>query len=211
MSLFQSRFRIESTRFCQWDYHHPGWYFVTICTKNRTHYFGSIIHGQMILSKVGIIARDELLKTPTIRNNVIIDEWVIMPNHIHLIIHILPATNGTTENVKKNGTMANGTTKPVETHRGASLPAVERPATGTFHGGTFHAGKNHFGPQSDNLPAIVRGFKSAVKRDTNKYGLKFHWQPRYHDHIIRDDNALSRIKMYIRKNIESWYKDSQNR
>jgi REP element-mobilizing transposase RayT len=155
------------------------------------------------------------LKTPTIRDNVIIDEWVIMPNHIHLIIRILPAINETTDNVTKNGTMANGTTKPVETHRGASLP-VACPVTGTYHGGTYHGGtyhaeKNHFGPQSDNLPAIVRGFKSAVKRDTNKYGLKFHWQPRYHDHMIRDDKALCRIKRYIRKNIESWYKDSQNR
>jgi len=69
---------------------------------------------------------------------------------------------------------------------------------------------NRFGPQSYNLPAVVRGFKSAVKKWTNLYGLEFHWQMRYHDHIIRDEHEMKGIQWYIRDNARVWKSDSLN-
>ena len=64
-------------------------YFITICTHNREHLFGELIDGKMILNNVGEIVKRELLKTNEIRKNVKIDNWVIMPNHIHFLIEIL--------------------------------------------------------------------------------------------------------------------------
>lgn len=64
-------------------------YFITICTKNKEEYLGKIESGKVILNDIGKIIQEELLKTPVIRNNVKLDEWIIMPNHLHLIIEIV--------------------------------------------------------------------------------------------------------------------------
>lgn len=86
--LFQDQYRIESTRLIGWDYSSPGIYFVTICTKNKKHFFGDIKNGIMILSDIGNIVHDEWMKTGTIRKCVNIDEFIVMPNHVHGIIQI---------------------------------------------------------------------------------------------------------------------------
>jgi putative transposase len=201
MTLFNFRYRVESARHPHWDYHSPGWYFITICTKNRIHYFGSVINRRMILSPVGKIVEFELLRTPKIRDNVAIDTWVIMPNHVHIIFHVFPVSPA------------------VETHCSASLPTGQpdggQNPSGQPDGGQNPSdqpdGGNRFGPQSGNLPAIVRGLKSAVKRQTNIHGLEFHWQARYHDHIIRNEAELQRIRGYILENVNMWKSDAANR
>jgi len=60
-----------------------GAYFVTICTKDRECIFGKIVDEKMILNEFGDIAKAEWLKTAKIRPNVGIDEFVVMPNHLH--------------------------------------------------------------------------------------------------------------------------------
>jgi len=187
MNLFNFRYRIPSVHNPFWNYRSPGLYFVTICTKFRVPYFGSITNGHIELSPIGKIVEFELDKTTKIRNNVVLDEWAIMPNHVHVIIRILPPTDG------------------VATHRGASLQY--RGTTKQKNNQPF----NRFGPQSENLQAIVRGFKSEVKKWTNLYGLEFRWQMRYYDHIIRDDSELKKIQWYIRNNARVWKSDSMNR
>jgi REP element-mobilizing transposase RayT len=86
--LFKNKYRIKSIRLEHWDYSSNGAYFVTICTKNRINYLGEIINGKMELSEIGGITKNELLKIPMLRNNVLLDEWVIMPNHVHIIFII---------------------------------------------------------------------------------------------------------------------------
>jgi REP element-mobilizing transposase RayT len=86
VSLNKGRYRIESTRLKDWDYTAAGYYYITICTKERIHFFGSIEAGEMRLSPVGEIVAEEWQKTPHIRPNVELDAWVIMPNHLHSII-----------------------------------------------------------------------------------------------------------------------------
>src|SRR5512135_1100423 len=88
MTLFKNKYRIESARLRGYDYSSPGLYFVTICTKNRVSYFGDVVNGKMELSPMGNIVADEWQKTPDIRANVQLDEWVVMPNHLHGIIWI---------------------------------------------------------------------------------------------------------------------------
>ena len=64
--------------------------------------------------------------------------------------------------------------------------------------------QNKFGPQSQNLAAIVRGFKIGVTKNARLIHPKFKWQPRFHDHIIRDERAFNAISNYILKNPAKW-------
>ena len=88
MSLFQNQYRIESTRLREWDYSRAGLYFVTICTRDRAHFFGEIVAGEMQLSSIGGIVAEEWQKTTQIRPNVELDASVVMPNHLHGIVAI---------------------------------------------------------------------------------------------------------------------------
>ncbi len=92
---YQGRYRIETSRLKSWDYRMPGFYFVTICTKNRIHWFGEIEFGQIALSPAGGIIIRELENTTNIRLNTGIDTYTVMPNHIHAIIVIgeMPAVS----------------------------------------------------------------------------------------------------------------------
>ena len=85
---FADRYRIESTRLPGYDYSSDGYYFITICVKNRECLFGDVVEEKMVLSLIGKIMGQELLKTAAIRKNVRIDTCQIMPNHLHVIFVI---------------------------------------------------------------------------------------------------------------------------
>ena len=93
MPLFKNKFQIASNRLECWDYTAPGYYFITICIKKMQCLFGCITNGKMQLSFLGQIIANEWQKTETIRSNVILDQWIIMPNHIHGIIIITERKN----------------------------------------------------------------------------------------------------------------------
>lgn len=76
--LFRNRFRAGSCRYRGYDYSLPGMYYVTIYTKNKTHYFGEIKNGKMILSKAGEIAQQILTEIPVPFPFTGQDEFVIM-------------------------------------------------------------------------------------------------------------------------------------
>ena len=177
--LFQKKYKIKSTRLPYWDYSDSGLYFITICTKNKIECFGEIRNRIMCLNQYGSIICQEIYKTSLIRKNVVIDEFIIMPNHIHLILEI-------------NNTLLNN--KSVETQCIASLQTNKY--------------KNKFGPQINNLSSIVRGLKSIITKRIYQNGLiNFQWQSRFYDHIIRDEEDFHRIKEYIRTNPLYWYRD----
>jgi putative transposase len=88
MTLFQQKYRIESTRKKDWDYTSRSWYFVTICTKNRVCCLGTIKNDQAVLTTIGKFVNDSWLEIPSHYSNVEIDEFVVMPNHIHGIVVI---------------------------------------------------------------------------------------------------------------------------
>ncbi len=88
--LYRTKYRIQSARANWWDYRKEGIYFITICTKNRAHFFGKISDGKMKLSAIGKLVEKEWLITPSIRAdmNIVLEEFVVMPNHFHAIIVI---------------------------------------------------------------------------------------------------------------------------
>jgi len=88
MTLFQAKYRIESTRLQDWDYRSRGWYFVTICTQRRRPILGQIVLNEVQLSQIGLIADSELRTPHDHYRNVHVDEHIVMPNHVHAIFMI---------------------------------------------------------------------------------------------------------------------------
>ena len=77
------------TRLKGYDYSTPGAYFITICTNLNLYLFGKITKEHMQLNKLGEIVNQEILKIESHYKNIQIDKYIIMPNHIHMIIIIL--------------------------------------------------------------------------------------------------------------------------
>lgn len=172
-------------RLRSYDYSQSGMYFVTICTQNRKHLFGCIKNGVMYLNLNGNIAYKYFNEIPKHHNNINIDQFVIMPNHVHGII-----TVGTRH----------------------AVSSVNN--TNDFNGTRHAVPLRKFGvPMSNSLSSIIGSYKSAVTKHINKSSTRFNgsiWQRNYYDHIIRDDTDLNRIRMYIQNNPINWHKDALN-
>ena len=87
-NLYKDKYIRKSRRLNGRDYSYPGWYFVTICTYDHELLFGKIINGEMILNKYGLIAKEEWIKSESIRKEIELNDFVIMPNHFHALIGI---------------------------------------------------------------------------------------------------------------------------
>ncbi len=93
MKYNPEKHRRRSIRVQGYDYSQPGWYFVTIVTHDRQNLFGRIENGKMILNDGGKIVRKCWLEIPDHYPNVNLDEFIVMPNHIHGIIDIAGVQN----------------------------------------------------------------------------------------------------------------------
>jgi putative transposase len=69
-----------------WDYRWAGVYCVTICTRNRIPWLGTVVDDGVELSELGHIVAREWQRVPRARPSVSLDEWIIMPDHLHGII-----------------------------------------------------------------------------------------------------------------------------
>jgi putative transposase len=177
----------RSIRLKGWDYSQPSWYYVTICTHHRACLLGVVVQDEMRLSEIGEITREEWLRTPLIRPEVVLDEWVIMPNHLHGIIILRDDRNG-------------------DHTVGANGDSPQRARSQTTSTMPFRS-------PSRTIGAIVRGFKSAVTKRANVFGNRPGtplWQRNYYEHIVRDEDDLFRIRMYIRSNPLKWALDEKN-
>lgn len=88
MTLFREKYRIESARKPGWDYTLPGWYFVTICTEGRQPSFGWVSNAIVHLSAVGKYVDACWKEVPQHHQHIDIDDFVVMPNHMHAIVII---------------------------------------------------------------------------------------------------------------------------
>ena len=80
--------RRKRNRLREWDYSTPHWYYVTICTHNHRELFGEIVDGKMVLNDFGKIVDKYWIEIPDHFSDIRLDEYIIMPNHIHGIIII---------------------------------------------------------------------------------------------------------------------------
>jgi len=82
-TLFNNKYRVKSSRMKGWDYSNSDAYFITICTKNRIHFFGDINNGIMCLNEIGGLVYNDWLNIPNRNPNIQLGEFIVMPNHIH--------------------------------------------------------------------------------------------------------------------------------
>ena len=77
-----------------YDYSRAEAYFVTVCAWNRECMFGNVANGAMVLNATGQVVADEWLKSAGIRNEIELDECVVMPNHLHTVVFIVADRRG---------------------------------------------------------------------------------------------------------------------
>jgi REP element-mobilizing transposase RayT len=73
-----------------WDYRRPGAYAVTICVQGRVCCLGTIDEGQVVRSALGDIVEEEWRRIPGVHPHVVLDEWIVMPDHLHGILFFEP-------------------------------------------------------------------------------------------------------------------------
>lgn len=210
----------RSIRLKGYDYSQAGLYFITICCHNRKHIFGQIafpqssvgancirpksisqenhIPPEMILNQFGQIAYNEWIKTPEIRPNVELGEFIIMPNHFHAIIRILHSPHNTNESHSPD--ICTGELhSPINTNK--------------YHSLDIKKGECNSPPRSPSqtIGAIVRGYKSSVSKQLGLLGFDGTlWQRNYYEHIIRDEKSHKNISDYIINNPAKWNDDTFN-
>jgi REP element-mobilizing transposase RayT len=190
----------RSIRLKGYDYSQAGLYFVTICVQNRQCLFGKIAEDEMVLNDAGKMIEKWCAELSHKFPDIILDTYIIMPNHFHAII-------------VNNGALSVG---PV----GANLrvrPNVCPNAAPDIRGEHNNIQGEHIQGEHAGSPlhAVVQWFKTMT---TNEYirGVKtFGWQPfdkklwqrNYYEHIIRNDNSYQNIADYIAHNPAKWQSD----
>ena len=81
-------FERQNPRLRNYKYTSGGYYFITICTKEKKNYLGEITEGKMTYSHIGKTANSSIEKIEDIYKTIKLDKFVIMPNHIHMILII---------------------------------------------------------------------------------------------------------------------------
>ncbi len=183
-SVYRKRRHCNSLRYPGRDYSRPGKYFVTICTADRTEWFGKITNSKMQLSDIGSIACKFWYDIPQHFPYINLDEFVIMPDHIHGIIIINRSPK-----------------KPMV----GSLHATNLPSNDDvpIKNKTMAA----LSPKPGSLSVVIRSYKSAVTKHACLINNDFSWQSRFYDTIICTKGQLSRIRKYIKNNPANWGKN----
>ena len=181
----------RSMRLKDHDYTQGGYYyFITICTQNRAEQFGRVENDNMVLNQSGKVVREEWVLSEEIRQEIELDEFIIMPNHLHGIIMM--------KHLKAKEANENPVTNPVRAHGRAPQQSC-RPQ------------QRWRNPKS--LGSFIAGFKSITTKRINelrKSPRKSLWQANYYDHIIRTEISLHQIRQYILDNPINWPNDPDN-
>ena len=183
---FKNKYRNGTFRLQSWDYNSKGFYFITICTQNREHYFGEIQNGKMILSEIGKFAEKYWLEIPNQFSFIRLHEFVVMPNHVHGILEIKNDNNigliGCWDAINRVPT-----TNHTEINGG--FAGIKNPM--------FH----------DNISRVIRWYKGRCSFEMRKIHADFQWQKLFHDHIIRNQQSFENISRYIINNPKNWKGD----
>ena len=174
----------KSNRLKNYDYSKNDYYFITICTKDRIHYFGEIRNGKMILNKFGKIIKQQWLCLENRFDYVKLDEFVMMQNHIHGILII------DKNDIAINSINHSNPTNRRDNHKDNAFSIVRMVVPTTTHN-----------KQDNLLSKTMNVFKTKSSKLIHLNNLKqFKWQRSFHDHIIRNRDELNKIRIYIRNN-----------
>ncbi len=196
MSINNPKHHRRSIRLPEYDYSQEGVYYITICTQDRRCLFGGIINGRVKLSEYGKIAERFWRDMTEYCDGILLDTFVIMPNHMHAIIVIIGDVIRRGEVASPLGGTVDISGKPGD---GIEIPGeVTSPLRGT--------GKHTLGQ-------ILAFYKYQTTKSINAIkntpGNKI-WQRNYWEHVIRNEKSLHKIRGYIRDNPWHWASDDEN-
>lgn len=181
---FQDKYRIRSAR-AMWHDYNDGLYFITVCTKDHTCYFGHVVDGEMRDNELGLYVAENLKNATSHYSYCEIPLFVVMPNHIHIIVVI-------------------GIDKALQIRCNHS-DVARRVSTGEIDFGILT--QTDIANSQSRLSALVGGLKSATTRYARQNNIDFAWQARFYDHIIRDHDECNQIAEYIEDNPNKWELD----
>ena len=173
------KFKDGSMRLKGWDYGKNADYFLTIKTKYGEHFFGEIKDEKMCLNEVGLIAEKQWLKIQEKFSYAVLDEFVVMPNHVHGIISI-----------RKTLTSV-GMRLIASPHQGSE--AIKGGVTGV-HNPMFY----------ENISRIIRWYKGSCTYEMRKHNKRFEWQTLFYDSIMWDMYQMENVRNYIKNNPKNW-------
>jgi len=177
MLITRKRIRLPN-----YDYSQQNCYYLTICTENRQEIFGVIEDNQMILNNIGKVVSVWWGKTFEKYNNIAIDEYIIMPNHIHGIINVV----------------------------GAGSPRPDKISLNVNNQNDDSNGHGNRAPTIGNIIAYFKyQTTKQINQLENKSGRKI-WQRNYYDQVIRNEKSLGQIRKYIINNPTNWSDDAEN-
>ncbi len=171
------KFKNGQLRLRSWNYSWHGCYFITIKTKDRTSFFGEIAEGKMILNESGKLAHELWEEIPKQFNFIHLGEFVVMPDHIHGIL-ILQHPDSYYLNDSGVAIHRDQTENLSEIKKGG-ITGINNPMT------------------QDTISKVIRWYKGRCSYEVRKIGIPLEWQSRFYDHIIRNQQAFSRISQYI--------------
>jgi len=187
----------HSIRLDDYDYSNNGVYFVTICIHNRECLLGKICDGVTVLSEVGRAVDDAWVAIAKRFPFVVLDDYVLMPNHLHGIIVFIEA-DAATDIATASRTLA-GSDK-IKEGAASSAPTdfVDMASSIT---------------RKVALGRVLRAFKSlsaiAANRLLDRTEQPF-WQRNYHERIVRDEQEMDQVRTYIYHNPQQWSIDTEN-
>lgn len=166
----------------QWHDYNDGIYFVTICTHDKSHMFGSISNGEICHTELGEVVKDVIADLPNHPPYPEILSSVVMPNHVHLMVAVAAAGRVSAPvgclRPPKHGEAC------VDSHHNSNLAIVV--------GG---------------LKSAVTRKYNRLLRARQAAPLPRLWQRLYHEHIVRSQRAYDHIMNYIDSNVANWPND----
>jgi REP element-mobilizing transposase RayT len=210
----------QSIRLKDYDYSAQGSYFVTLVTQDRVHLFGKIENGKMNLNSVGKIVAEEWKNTVQLRPNTILGEFIIMPDHMHMIVTIISQIKNKDE---QEWTHSNpqGPSHTI----GAIIRGFKGASTKKINLFLNSTGELQFARKE--LQFALKSSKSLCKSsqfarksaqsprkssqfEPSEFNKTKIWQRNYYEHIIRNQVDYSRIEQYIIDNPTNWKKKKLN-
>ncbi len=170
----------KNIRLQGYDYALAGGYFVTLSTHKKQPLFGEIVDMEVVLNEIGELVKECWLELPNHHPDVILDEYIVMPDHLHGILFINRLAVDVSEGEAGNQKIF------------AEIISSEKSVSTQANGA-----------KSDSLGAIIAGFKSCatrkIRQQLDDSAIKI-WQRNYYDRIIRDEKELAQIRAYVRYN-----------
>tara|TARA_R110001583_G_scaffold1202_4_gene10025 strand:+ start:24683 stop:25318 length:636 start_codon:yes stop_codon:yes gene_type:complete len=199
----------RSIRLNNYDYSGEGLYFITLCVADRKNVFGEILNGEMHLNAFGDIAAEEWAKSPEIRKNISLGNFIIMPNHMHGIISIDFAIDSKAkEYIGKFHSPTQTIGAIIRGYKGATTKRINN-LIRQIKEDYRSTGELQFAPtvNPSNIKRNAPADNLSIIQQNSLTGEGSIWQRDYYEHIIRTDIAYQNISNYILNNPSKWERD----